>query len=251
MQSDVRFTCDDGFSMPGLLTTPTVAGSGPRPALLMIYEAFGLNEEMARVARELSEQGWTVLIPDLFARGRKARGGRTLCIARCLRTIASGEGVALDDLEAARRWMVELPEVDAERIGVVGFCMGGGFALLLAMNGRYRASAPFYGLAPKEMPASCPVVGSYGELDRSMAGVPQRIVRNLDRLGVPHDVKVYPGVGHSFYTRSPNRVMTMIGPYLPGMPLGYDEATAADAHERMVAFFRQHLDAVPGDGDAG
>lgn len=246
MQRDVHFTCDDGFSMPGQLTTPSVAGSGPRPALLMIYEAFGMNEEMARVARELAEEGWTVLIPDLFARGRKA-----LCIARCLRTIATGEGAALDDLEAARRWLVELPEVDPERIGVVGFCMGGGFALLLAMNGHYRASAPFYGLAPKDMPASCPVVASYGELDRSMGGAPKRISGNLERLGVPHDVKVYPGVGHSFYTRMPNRVMTKIGPHMPGMPLGYDAASAADAHQRMVAFFRQHLDPVSADGQTG
>ncbi|MBA2323757.1 MAG: dienelactone hydrolase family protein [Pseudonocardiales bacterium] len=238
MQSDVHFTCDDGLFMPGLLTTPTIEQSGPRPGLLLIYEAFGMNDEMARVAAELSDEGWTVLIPDLFARGRKP-----FCVVRCLRAMMTGEGAALDDLEAARRWLAELPEVDADRIGVVGFCMGGGFALLLAMTGKYRASAPFYGHAPKRMPASCPVVGSYGEKDITLRSAPATLERNLERLGVAHDIKTYPEVGHSFFTRPHNRVMEMVGPYTP-LHLGYDETSAKDAHERVVAFFREHLDAV-------
>ena len=246
MLTEVRFSCDDGFSMPGLLATPTFEQSGPRPGLLLIYEALGMTDEMTRVAAELSDEGWTVLIPDLFARGHKP-----LCIVRCLRTVATGEGVALDDLEAARRWLAALPEVDAERIGVVGFCMGGGFALLLAMNAHYRVSAPFYGLAPKKMPRSCPVVGSYGGRDAGLASSPARLIKNLDRLGVPHDVKVYPDAGHSFYTRMPNRMLTMIGHFVPRMHLGYDERSAKDAHERMVAFFRQHLDSVPADDQDG
>lgn len=239
MQSDVRFPCGDGFSMPGVLTTPTIERSGPRPGLLLIYEALGMNDEMARVARELSDEGWTVLIPDLFARGRKP-----LCVARCLRAMRTGEGGALDDLESARGWLAELPEVDAARIGVVGLCMGGGFALLLAMTGRYRASAPFYGQVPKKMPTSCPVVGSYGAKDVTLRRAPAALERNLQLLGVPHDVKTYPEVGHSFYTRPHNRVLEMVGPYTP-FHLGYDEPTAKDAYERVVAFFRQHLDAVP------
>ncbi len=242
MQSDVRFPCADGFSMPGVLTTPTIEQSGPRPGLLLIYEALGMNDEMVRVARDLSDEGWTVLIPDLFARGSKP-----LCIARTLRTMLTGEGVALDDLEAARGWLAGLPEVDDGRIGVVGFCMGGGFALLLAMTGRYQASAPFYGQVPKRMPTSCPVVGSYGAKDLTLRGAPATLERNLDRLGVPHDVKTYPEVGHSFFTRPHGRVLEMVGPYTP-FRLGYDEPSAKDAHERMVAFFRQHLDAVPADG---
>jgi carboxymethylenebutenolidase len=239
--TDVRFTCDDGLSMPGLLTTPAGHGPGPRPGLLLIYEAFGMTAEMARVARDLAAEGWSVLIPDLFARGRKP-----LCVASCLKAVATGQGVPLDDLEAARRWLAGLPEVDGERIGVVGFCMGGGFALLLAMSGRYRASAPFYGQAPREMPASCPVVASYGGRDLFLRKDPGVLRRNLERLGVPHDLKTYPDVGHSFFTHQPNRVLEMVGPYTP-LRLGYDEPSARDAHERMVAFFRQHLDAVPAD----
>lgn len=245
MQSDVHVPCDDGLAMPAVLTTPTMQRSGPRPGLLLIYEAFGMNDEMTRVARELSDEGWTVLIPDLFARGKKP-----LCVAATLKAMMTGEGPALSDLEASRRWLADLPEVDADRIGVIGFCMGGGFALLLAMTGKYRASAPFYGQVPKEMPSSCPVVGSYGAKDLTLRGAGEKLERHLGRLGVPHDVKTYPDVGHSFFTRPHNRVMEMVGPYTP-LRLGYDEPSAKDAHERVVAFFREHLDALPPAGQPG
>jgi len=241
MQSDVTFRCDDGFAMPGVLTSPEGQSETSRPGLLLIYELFGMNEEMAEVARDLAGEGWTVLIPDLFARGAKP-----LCVARCLRTVATGKGEALDDLDAARRHLSELPGVDAERIGVIGFCMGGGFALLLAMTGQYQASAPFYGMAPKTMPRSCPVVASYGGKDIGLKSAPPRLERNLTELGVPHEVKVYPEAGHSFYTKPPSRVMELVGPYTP-LRLGHHEPSAKDARERVVAFFRQHLDGPPTD----
>jgi len=236
VQTDVSFDCPDGFRMPGVLTTPDFPAEGPRPGLLLIYEALGMNQEMAAAARDLAAEGWTVLIPDLFARGAKP-----LCVARCLRTVVTGEGPALDDLESARRWLVGQPGVDAERIGVIGFCMGGGFALLLAMTGRYRASAPFYGMAPKSMDRSCPVVASYGKRDAMLRNDPARLTGNLERLGVPHDVKVYPEAGHSFYTRAPGRLVEAMLPYTP-LRGGYHEASARDAHRRVVAFFREHLE---------
>lgn len=239
MQSDVTFSCDDGFVMPAVLTTPDDEHEGARPGLLLIYEALGMNEEMTRVARDLAGEGWTVLIPDLFARGAKP-----LCIARCLRTVATGKGAPLDDLEAARRYLAALPGVDEQRLGAIGFCMGGGFALLLAMTGNYQASAPFYGMAPKEMPRSCPVVASYGAKDKVLASAPATLSKNLADLGVPHDVKVYPEVGHSFYTEAPGRILRMVGPYTP-MALGYHEPSARDARERVVAFFHEHLDRAP------
>jgi carboxymethylenebutenolidase len=242
VQTDVTFSCDDGFVMPGLLTTPGAASAdAPRPGLVLIYEALGMNQEMARVARELSaDGGWNVLIPDLFARGPKP-----LCIARCLRTVMSGEGPPLADLEAARSYLVGLPEVDSERVGVIGFCMGGGFALLLATTGNYRASAPFYGIAPSKMERSCPVVASYGGKDLSLRRDPGRLEENLTGLGVPHEVNVYPDAGHSFYSRAPGRVLEMVGPYTP-LRMGYDEPSAHDAHRRVLAFFREHLDGVAG-----
>jgi carboxymethylenebutenolidase len=164
----------------------------------MIYEILGMSDEMRRVARDLAAEGYAVLIPDLFARGRV----RPLCVAATMRTMVTGSGAAMDDLEAARRWLADRPEVDGTRLGTIGFCMGGSFALLLARTGLYKVSAPFYG-RPPDLPRSCPVVASFGGRDLGMRGAPEKLTADLDAAGVPHDVKVYPDAGHSFFTRTP------------------------------------------------
>jgi carboxymethylenebutenolidase len=238
VQIDVRFACDDGFEMPGVLTLPEGATAERRPALLLMYEIFGLNDEMRRVARDLAAEGYISLIPDVFSRAI-----RPICVSRCMRAIARQEGQPLDDLESARRWLAARPEVDSDRLGAIGFCIGGGFALVLAMTGRYRVSAPFYGPAPDTMPRSCPVVASYGARDRQFAKEPAKLERNLESLGVPYDLKVYPEAGHSFFTRLPGGIIGKIAPYLP-MHADYHEASARDAHRRIVAFFKEHLDSA-------
>jgi carboxymethylenebutenolidase len=236
MQLEIVFPSSDGKPLPGVLTVPDGV-DGPVPALLMIYEVYGMSDEMRRVARDLAAEGYAVLIPDLFARGPV----KPLCVAATMRTMARGAGPALDDLEAARRWLVDRQEVDGERIGAIGFCMGGSFALLLARTGLYKVSAPFYGGQGVDLPRSCPVVASFGGRDVSTRGVPEKITAELDALGVPHDVKVYPDAGHSFFSRTPG----LLGKAMAHLPIHaeYHEASAQDAHRRIVAFFRTHLDA--------
>lgn len=236
MQTEITFPAGDTV-LPGVLTVPDGA-DGPVPALLMIYEALGMTDEMRRVARDLAADGYAVLIPDLFARGP----AKPLCVARAVRTSRSGQGRELHDLEAARRWLADRPEVDAARIGTIGFCMGGSFALLLARTGLYKVSAPFYS-GRVDLPRSCPVVASFGGRDASTRGNPERLAADLDGLGVPHDVVTYPGAGHSFFTRTPG----LTGALMARSPMHgeYHEASARDAHRRIVAFFREHLDAVP------
>jgi carboxymethylenebutenolidase len=232
MQVETVFPTSDG-TMPAVLTLPDGA-EGPVPGLLMIYEVFGMSDEMRRVARDLAAEGYAVLIPDLFARGRV----RALCVAATMRTMVTGSGAAMDDLEAARRWLVERPEVDGTRLGTIGFCMGGSFALLLARTGLYKVSAPFYG-RPPDLPRSCPVVASFGGRDRAMRGAPEKLTADLEAAGVPHDVKVYPDAGHSFFTRTPG----LTGRVVRRLPIHaeYHEASAQDAHRRVVAFFEEHL----------
>lgn len=233
MQREIVFPASDSRPMPGVLTVPDGA-QGPLPGLVMIYEIFGLSAEMRRVARDLAAEGYAVLIPDLFAAGRV----RALCVAATMRAMASGQGRALDDLEAARRWLAARPEVDGDRLGAIGFCMGGAFALLLGRTGLYKVSAPFYGAVP-ELPRSCPVVASFGGRDAGMKGQPEKLAARLEELGVPHDVKVYPDAGHSFFNRAPRG----LGPLLARSPIHaeYREADAADAHRRVVSFFAEHL----------
>lgn len=233
-QHDITFPCDDGFEMRGVLTLPEGPLEG-RPALLLIYEVLGLNEEMKRVAREFAEAGYVVLIPDLFHRGPKF-----LCIARSIRSIMKQRGQPLDDLDAARRYLSARTEVDPTKLGIVGFCMGGGFAIVLAMRGHYKAIAPFYGEVPEELPAACPMVASYGARDKPLAGAPSRLRKHLERLGVEHDIKVYEGAGHSFYTKAEGFIAEKIGPLLP-MRVGYHEPSALDAKSRVMEFFDKHL----------
>jgi carboxymethylenebutenolidase len=234
MQVETVFPTSDR-TMPAVLTLPDGA-EGPVPGLLMIYEIFGMSDEMRRVARDLAAEGYAVLIPDLFARGRV----RPLCVAATMRTMVTGSGAAMDDLEAARRWLADRPEVDGTRLGTIGFCMGGSFALLLARTGLYKVSAPFYG-RPPDLPRSCPVVASFGGRDVGMRGAPEKLTADLDALDVPHDVKVYPDAGHSFFTRTPG----LKGRVVRRLPIHaeYHEASAQDAHRRVVAFFREHLGA--------
>jgi carboxymethylenebutenolidase len=233
MQTDVTLTATGGVSYPGVLTVPDGA-EGPGPALVMIYEAFGMTDEMRRVARDLAAEGYVVLIPDLFARSTP----RALCVMRTMRTMMRGEGRELHDIEAARRWLAARPEVDADRIGAIGFCMGGSFALMMARTGLYKVSAPFYGMTD-DLPRACPIVASYGGRDLSTRGKAEKITTQLEQLGLPHDVKVYPEAGHSFMTRT-DGVMGRLGPYLP-LRAEYHEASAKDAHRRIVAFFEEHL----------
>jgi carboxymethylenebutenolidase len=234
MQVETVFPTSDG-TMPAVLTLPDGA-EGPVPGLLLIYEIFGMSDEMRRVARDLAAEGYAVLIPDVFARGRV----RPLCVAATMRTMVTGSGAAMDDLEAARRWLADRPEVDGTRLGTIGFCMGGSFALLLARTGLYKVSAPFYG-RPPDLPRSCPVVASFGGRDLGMRGAPEKLTADLDAAGVPHDVKVYPEAGHSFFTRTPG----LKGQLVRRLPIHaeYHEASAQDAHRRVVAFFREHLGA--------
>jgi len=163
---------------------------------------------------------------------------RALCVAATMRTMVTGSGAAMDDLEAARRWLADRPEVDGTRLGTIGFCMGGSFALLLARTGLYKVSAPFYG-RPPDLPRSCPVVASFGGRDLGMRGAPEKLTADLDAAGVPHDVKVYPDAGHSFFTRTPG----LTGQLVRRLPIHaeYHEASAQDAHRRVVAFFEEHL----------
>jgi carboxymethylenebutenolidase len=238
-QTEVSFPTADGTVLPGVLTVPPVATADtPRPALVMIYEIFGLNDEMRRVARELAAEGWVVLIPDFFARGVKV-----ICVARALRTMVRGSGPQLDDLESARRWLADRPEVDGERLGAIGFCLGGAFALLLAETGLYKVSAPFYGRT-RDLTNACPVVASFGGRDRETnRGYPEHLAANLDRLGVAHDILAYPEAGHSFMTRTPG-LIGRVGRRLP-LHAEYHEPSARDAHRRIVTFFREHLDGDP------
>lgn len=230
--------------LKAFLASPREAGS--RPAVIIIHEIFGLNDDMRAKAQRLADMGYVALAVDLYS----TRGPRPLCVFRTLRGLRGGEGPVFADLEACRAWLAERPEVDASRIGVIGFCMGGGMALLFAVRAPLGAAAVFYGEVPKdahELEGVCPVVAGYGGRDRLFGRNGRRLARHLQLLGVPNDVVTYPSAGHS-YMSDHRGVLAKLGAWGP-MRVGFSPAAAEDSWRRVAAFFAEHLAAEPGPQD--
>ncbi len=220
--------------LPGHLATPVTPG--PWPGVVVIHEVFGMNDDIRQSADRLAAAGYLTLAPDLYGWGSTPR-----CLQATFRSLLSGHGRAYDDIEGARQALARRDDCTG-RVGVIGFCMGGGFALLAATRG-FDAAAPCYGPLPKDLEArlagACPVVASYGGRDRGLRGAAGRLQRGLEAAGVEHDVREYPDAGHSFLNRhdlGPFRVLERVA------GLGYHHRSAEDAWRRILTFFGTHLE---------
>lgn len=203
----------------------------------MVHEAFGLDDVMRRQADRLAAAGYLTIAPDLFS-----AGGARRCLVSTLRSLSSGRGRAYADIEAARAWL-RSSKLCTGKIGIIGFCMGGGFALMAAARG-YDAAAPNYGQLPKDLDATvqgaCPVVASYGGRDITLRGAAGKLEAALTRAGIEHDVKEYPAAGHAFMNDGPAGPR-LLQPLLKVMNVGPEPESATDAWRRIEAFFSQHL----------
>lgn len=172
---------------------------GTFPGVVVIHEWWGLNDWIKGQADALAKQGYVVLAVDLY-RGKVAK---EVMEAHEL-SRALPEDRALRDLKASFAYLRGLPQTRGKRIGVIGWCMGGGWSLTLAMSEpRLSACVIYYGrlltdeAALKRIP--CPVLGIFGDRDR---GIPVEMVRafesELKRLGKRVEVHVFPNVGHAF-----------------------------------------------------
>jgi carboxymethylenebutenolidase len=164
-----------------------------------------------------------------------------------MRDLGRREGRTFDDVEAARAWTAAHDGCTG-RVGIIGFCMGGAYAIALAPAPGWSAAAVNYGGCPDDaedwLAGACPVVGSFGGADRSplgrRAGV--RLERVLTELKVDHDVRIYPGVGHGFMNDHDPADLTPLLRLLAGISgTRYDEPATTDARRRIESFFAVHL----------
>jgi carboxymethylenebutenolidase len=238
---DIEIGAIEGGSarLHGYLARPQ--GDGPWPGVVALHEALGLNDMVRRQADRLATAGYLTLAPDLFSDGGAAR-----CIVSTFRALSAGRGKAIADIDAARD-AVRAREDCTGKVGVIGFCMGGGFALVTANRG-FDASAANYGMPPKHLETAlrgaCPVVASYGGKDVALPRAAAKVEAALTDLGIAHDVKEYPTAGHCFlndayFGPGPTHALQRIA------HVGPDPLAAPDAWARIEAFFADHLAGSP------
>jgi len=223
--------------IPASLALPD-SGAAPRPGVVVIHELLGLNDDIRRITRRFADSGYVAVAPDLFA----GLGPMPICIVRTFAALRQGGGSVLEAIEASRAWLAERPEADASKIGVAGFCMGGGFALLMGAESKVAVAATFYGDVPDsadDLRDACPVIAGYGGRDRLFANSGRRLKRLLDDVGVSNDVKIYDDAGHGFMSHH-SGLVARIGAVSP-LHTGYNEPAAEDSWSRMLGFFAQHL----------
>ena len=230
-----------GVSLRAHVVRPDETAATGR-GVLVLHEAFGLNDDIRSIARRFAEHGYVALAPDLYSAGPP----KPICIVRAMRSLETGSGQVFDSLDAGRAWLASQDGIDPQRLAVAGFCMGGSFAILHASRADYAAAAPYYARVPKTaeaMDGICPVVAGFGAADRMLPGQAAHLRRHLDSLGVAHDIVEYGDVGHSYMNRADGLVPKMMVRFSRAARgvIGYDHEASEDSWRRMLAFFDEHL----------
>lgn len=196
-----------------------------------------MTADLKSIVDRFAAEGYLALAPDLYGRGMKIR-----CVISTIRAHFSGTGPAYDDIAAARDHVLANPRCTG-KIAIAGFCMGAGFALVVAPRRQFDAAASAYGMNPSHVAGleqSCPVVASYGTRDRIVkSGDAPALKAALTQGGVPHDIKVYPGVGHAFMNNMGLPAPLKFVEKIAGM--AHSEPESEDSWHRIFTFFAEHL----------
>jgi carboxymethylenebutenolidase len=213
-------------TVQGVLYTP--AGEGPFPALIVIHEWWGLNDWVKDQASKLADQGYVALAVDLYR-------GKVAITPDMAHELMRGvpEDRAKRDLHAAFEFLSAQPNVRKDRIGSIGWCMGGGYSLDMALQEPTLAATVInYGHLATDTDAlkkiNAPILGLFGGQDHGIT--PDDVKKfgaTMDQLGKKIDVKIYDDAGHAFEN--------------PGNQDGYRGDDAADAWKRTVNFLAENL----------
>lgn len=227
---DVSYKSGDE-TVKGILYTPS--SNGPHPAIIVIHEWWGLNDWVKEQSSKLADQGYVTLAIDLYR-------GKVATTPNEAHEFMGGvpQDRAARDLQAAFDYLQSLSNVKKERIGAIGWCMGGGYSLELALHQpKLAADVVNYGVADYASLAkdtatikniNAPILGIYGEQDRGIpADEVKAFAEQVDKAGKKMDVTIYPDAGHAFEN--------------PNNKDGYRAKDTADAWNKIVSFFASTL----------
>lgn len=204
------------------------SGAGKHPGIVVIHEWWGLNDWVKEQADKLAGQGYVALAVDLYR-------GETATDPNKAHELMRGmpQDRAIRDMKAAVDYLSAQSDVDPKRIGSIGWCMGGGLSLQLAIHDqRIVACVVNYGSLPTDsadiQKISAPILGNFGAEDR---GITPADVHNFEKAmkdaGKSADLKIYEGAGHGFEN--------------PNNKDAYRAETTADAWSRITQFLKKNL----------
>lgn len=195
--ANTRIARSGGPEISAYIARPSTPG--PHPAVIMIHEFWGLRPEIVGKAAALAEQGYVVIAPDTF------RGASTSWLPRAIYQVVTTPEQQVDgDLQAVFDWLAAQPDVQPDKIAIMGFCYGGGTALRYSLsNPRLAATAVFYGSTisdPNRLKAlPGPLLGVFGGADASIPVADVRAMEAaLNQAGVPNQITIYDGQPHAF-----------------------------------------------------
>lgn len=220
----VQFNSNGG-STSGYLSIPE---NGTGPGVIVLQEWWGLVDHIKEVCDRFAAAGYVALAPDLYHGQTTKSPDEAGKLMMALRV-----DEAEKDLRGAIQYLVDHQATSSEKVGTVGFCMGGALSLYAASkNSQVGACVVFYGIHPNVKPdlpnLQAPVLGIYAENDK---GTPPSVARQLEselkRLGKSVEIYIYPGTDHAFFNDQ--------------RPEVYNAAAAQDAWQRTLEFFSKHL----------
>ncbi len=228
-------TQDHDVSFPGKACTINAfvaepEEGGPRPAVIVVQEWWGLNANIKDIARRLARERYVAVAPDLYSRQGHKVATDPNTAGQLMSGLKKEDGI--EDLKTTVDWIGQQKRTSGQKVGIIGFCMGGSYAMLLPCeSNRISAAAPFYGEIPSDdkiRNLGCSIFYAYGENDGWIQRKDvDRLAADLKKFDKSGEVKIYAGCSHGFFNDT--------------RPDVYNAAAAKDGWTRALKLFSENL----------